>query len=131
MDRLFLDANILFSAAYGSRGLDNFWVEARKGKIRLLASAYVVEEATRNLSTQEQITRLKELSNEIVVVSEASPGIHCPVDIHEKDRPVLMAAVQSRATHLITGDLRHFGPYRKKKVEGVIICTAGDYLTGL
>jgi predicted nucleic acid-binding protein len=128
MDRLFLDANILFSIAYGSRGLGILWDMARRGRIKLMASAYVVEEAMRNLSRPEQLTRLKELLTELTIVPEADPGVPCPVNLPVKDMPVLMAAVQARATHLITGDLNHFGLYRGKAVQGVFICTPKDYL---
>ena len=44
-DKLFLDANILFSVAYGSPGLDRLWKLAKKGHCELIASQYVIEEA--------------------------------------------------------------------------------------
>ncbi|MFZ5634595.1 MAG: PIN domain-containing protein [Bacillota bacterium] len=128
MDRLFLDANVLFSVAYGSRGLEILWDKARQGHIKLLASSYVVEEAMRNLSRPEQLTKLKELLTELTIVPEADPGIPCPVKLPAKDIPVLMAAVQARATHLITGDLNHCGDYRKKTIQGVFICTPGEVI---
>jgi hypothetical protein len=43
------------------------------------------------------------------------------VRLPEKDRPVLLAAVAGGATHLITGDVTHFGPLLGQKVEGVLI----------
>jgi predicted nucleic acid-binding protein len=127
MDRLFLDANVLFSAAYGSRGLVKLWEKARNGRCKLMASAYVVEEAVRNLSRPEQLTRLKDFLTELDIVPECDPGVPCPVDLPDKDRPVLMAAMQARATHLITGDLERFGSYRRKVIRGVCICTPRDY----
>jgi len=51
----------------------------------------------------------------------------CPVILPEKDRPVLLAAVQARVTHLITGDLQHFSAYRGQIIQGVLICTPRDY----
>ena len=126
MDRLFLDANVLFSAAYGSLGLGKLWDGARQGRCKLMASAYVMEEAVRNLSRSDHLARLLA---ELVIVPEADPVIPCPVDLPDKDVPVLMAAIQSRATHLITGDLAHFGSYRGKTFLGVFICTPGDYLS--
>lgn len=128
MDRLFLDANILFSAAYGSSGLKEFWNMRKQGRCKLLASAYVVEEARRNLSRPQQLELLNDLVADLEIVPEADPEMPCPVALPEKDRPVLLAAVQARATHLITGDLEHFGTCRGKTVQGVLICTARDYL---
>ena len=47
-----------------------------------------------------------------------------------KDVPILLAAIAANATHLLTGDLRHFGPYFGRRVAGVLILTLGDYLRG-
>jgi hypothetical protein len=52
--RVFLDANILFSIAYGSDGLERVCGLAKKLKFELLASQYVIEEAVRNLDRQDQ-----------------------------------------------------------------------------
>ena len=56
-ERVFVDANILFSIAYGSAGLERLWGEARKGKYELIASQYVVEEAKRNLDRMKRLIR--------------------------------------------------------------------------
>ena len=37
-------------------------------------------------------------------------------------------AVASGATHLITGDQKHFGPYFGQRVLGVWVLKPGDYL---
>ena len=131
MDRLFLDANVLFSIAYGSSSLEVFWNMCRQGRCKLLASAYVIEEAMRNLSRPEQIKRLKDLVVDLEIVPEVDPEMPCPVALPVKDRPVLLAAVQARATHLITGDLQHFSAYRGKIIQGVLICTPRDYLQSM
>ena len=131
MDRLFLDANVLFSAAYGSQGLLQFWKLARKKAVLLLTSTYAVEEARRNLDRPDQERRLRKLLVDVTIVAETGPEISCPVSLPEKDRPVLLAAIQARATHFVTGDIRHFGPYRLRQVGGVLICTPRDYLNQL
>jgi len=128
MDRLFLDANVLFSIVYGSSSLEVFWNMCKRGQCKLLASAYVIEEARRNLSCPDQIKRLKELVVDMEIVPEADPEMPCPVALPVKDQPVFLAAVQARATHLITGDLQHFNAYREKVIQGVFICTPRDYL---
>jgi hypothetical protein len=128
MDSLFLDANVLFSAAYGSRGLGALWDRKRLGLCRLLASSFVLEEAKRNLDADELLARLDALLLDVALVPECDPGTPCPLDLPEKDRPVLMAAIKAGATHLITGDLRHFGPCRGRAVHGVQVMTARDYV---
>ncbi len=59
MDRLFLDANVLFSAAYREdAGLVELW---KLEDVELVTSAYAFEEARRNLTDDEQIERLQAL----------------------------------------------------------------------
>lgn len=128
MDRVFLDANVLFSAAYGSPGLRRLWNRAQEGRCQLLASAYVIEEARHNLDSSEFSSRLDELVRGLEIVPEPDPGIPCPIDLPDKDRPVIMAAIQARATHLLTGDLKHFGPYRGQVIQGMRIDIPRDYL---
>ena len=50
------------------------------------------------------------------------------VSLPEKDVPILLAAIEARATHLLTGDLRHFGSYFGKRVEGILVLHPGKYL---
>jgi hypothetical protein len=42
--------------------------------------------------------------------------------------PIFLAAIEGRATHLLTGDVRHFGAYFEKKIEGIAIMRPGQYL---
>ena len=128
IDKIFLDANTLFSKAYGSTGVDHLWELAKKGHCVLLASGFVIEEAKRNLSETNQLQRLEFSLSDVQLVLEADPGIECPIDLPDKDRPVFMAAVSARADYLITGDITHFGKYFGQTVMGVRICMLRDYL---
>lgn len=124
--KLFLDVNILFSAAYGSPAMKRLWEQAKKGTYTLIASSYVIEEARRNLDNDEQVMALEECLIRVQIVPEVDPDIPCPIDLPKKDRPVYMAALLARADYLITGDLDHFGPYLGQKVQGVTICRLRD-----
>ena len=125
-----MDANVLFSAAYRSdAGLRKLW---RLPGVRMVTSAYAVEEARRNLSSVEQRRELDELLRSVEVVSTAAPTNHplfSSVELPDKDRPVLLAAIGVGATHLLTGDFRHFGPLYGESIEGVLILPPGDYLS--
>ena len=127
-DRIFLDANVLFSAAYGSRGLDYFWELAKKSHCILLASKYVIEEAKRNLENPDQLKKLNDYLTHIEIVAEVDPGIHCPIDLPDKDEPVLMSAISAKADYLITGDQAHFGKYFGQTIMGVKICLPREYI---
>jgi predicted nucleic acid-binding protein len=124
--RVFLDANILFSIAYGSAGLERLCRLAKKRNFELIASQYVIEEAVRNLDRQDQRDALYRFLAEVRVVPEADPTIPCPVVLPEKDRPVFLAALSSKANYLLTGDITHFGQFFGKTIQGVRICAPRD-----
>ncbi len=99
MDRVFLDANVLFSAAYrASSGLVALW---RLPTAQLLTSAYALSEAERNLMRQDQRRRLTALVRSCEIVptpSRASLPSH--VSLPDNDQPILLAAMAAEATHL-------------------------------
>jgi hypothetical protein len=98
-----LDANVLFPASYRSdAGLRKLW---RPAGVRIVTSAYAVEEACRNLSQPPQHRELDELLGCVEVVPTAAPTDHLlfssVVELPNKDRPVLLAAsVWGRRTSL-------------------------------
>jgi len=70
LDRLFLDANILFSAAYRpDAGLLRLW---RFKDVQLVTSAYALEEARINLQEREQRARLSDLIHAVTVMGEVA-----------------------------------------------------------
>jgi predicted nucleic acid-binding protein len=127
-DKLFLNANILFSVAYGSPGLERLWKLAQEGRCELVASQYVIEEAKRNLDQLEHLDKLNGYLSKVSIVAEADPSIPCPIDLPDKDSPVLMAAITAKVDYLLTGDVTHFGKYFGKTIMGVRISWARDYL---
>src|SRR5579871_431048 len=129
MDRVFLDANVLFSAAYKTETrLLRLW---KVKNIVLCSSRYALEEARVNLETEEQKDRLLKLSQALEIFDVVTGSLRIRTVLPEKDQPILTAAIEARATHLLTGDIRHFGSFFGRKVEGVKILLAGDYLRSL
>ncbi len=125
VDRLFLDANVLFSAAYRpASGIAALW---RLRNVELVTSPYAAEEAARNLADEQQRSRLRALLSQIEIVTGASPLPH-GVRLPEKDQPILQAAIHARATHLLTGDQSHFGEHYGRRYGGVLVLPPGDYL---
>jgi hypothetical protein len=128
MQRLFLDANVLFSAAYRhAAGIRVLWsVE----NVVLCCSEYAGAEARRNLETVEQRARLDELLASVEMI-EAGSVAHADrggVELPEKDWPIVAGALAAGATHLITGDFRHFGPYFSRRILGVLVLPPGEYM---
>jgi predicted nucleic acid-binding protein len=127
LDRLFLDANVLFSAVYREgAGLLKLW---RLRGVQLVTSRYAAAEAGRNLDMADQRRRLDELLADVETVDEVDTRtIATEPRLPEKDRPILRAAVYARATHLITGDITHFGQFFGQRLQGVLVVAPGDYL---
>lgn len=125
-DRVFLDANVLFSAAYReAAGLLRLW---KLEGVVLLTSSYA-EEARRNLDSREQRGRLNRLVTDLELVSEVpNRGIPEDIDLPEKDQPILQAALGTEATHLLTGDIIHFGGLLGREIEGRRVERPGTYL---
>ena len=128
-DRIFLDANILFSVAYGSPGLNRLSDLARRKKCLIFASTYIIEEARRNLLGSEKAKRLEAFLSTAQIIPEVDPRLPCPIALPEKDRPVLLAAISIKATHLLTGDTLHFGKYFGQIINGVKIYRPRDYFS--
>jgi predicted nucleic acid-binding protein len=128
MDRIFLDANVLFSAAYrANAGLLVFW---KLPEVTLCSSRYAIEEARVNLEEEAQRRRLEQLVRRLHVFEASARELPAGIALPEKDWPILLGAIEARATHLVTGDLRHFGTYFGESVQGVLIVTPAEYLKG-
>jgi uncharacterized protein len=126
MDRLFLDANVLFSAAYKiDAGLLPLW---KLRNVTLCSSHYALQEARINLLNEDQRTRLTELSGSLQLFEARQTSLPPGLLLPEKDVPIFLAAIEARATHLLTGDVRHFCAYFGKKIRGIEIRRPGDYL---
>ena len=130
MDRLFLDANVLISAALkpGST-LTSLW---RLDDVRLLGSPHVVAEAQRNVHDPAARKRLGSLLETVVSLPSEPADFDIQPDpgLPDKDRPVLLAAIVSGADYLLTGDMTHFGPLMGTTVGGVRVLLPGEYLRG-
>lgn len=132
MNRLFLDANVLFTAAHNPAGKAAFVVElGQAGFWRLATSAYAVEEARRNLERKfpEALERLEAMLAAIALMPDA-PRLPCPAGLAEKDCPIFRAAKACGADVLLTGDLRDFGFLMSapEKTGGLLVQTVADFL---
>jgi predicted nucleic acid-binding protein len=123
--RVFLDANILFSAAKSDGPVRALLRMLHDGGHQCCADAYVVVEATRNLEAKgpEALATLDALLLRVKV----APGIvtgRAPIEadwLPEKDKPVLAAAMHLHCDALVTGDRTHFGRGYGRTFGGVVI----------
>lgn len=128
MSRAFLDANVLFSAAYREEsGLLRLW---RIPGATLVTSAYAAEEARRNLASSDQLARLDNLLGQTQIVPESDAPMPAGIRLPDKDHPILKAAIAAEATHLVTGDVKDFGQFFGKRIGGVLIVTPAEFIRG-
>lgn len=124
--RIFLDANILFSAAKSDGAIRRLLALLAEAGHECRADAYVAEEARRNLAMKApgSLPVLDPLLARIQAAA-AQPAEPAAVEaaraLPEKDRPVLAAAIQLGCDALITGDHTHFGAVYGRTLGGVKI----------
>jgi predicted nucleic acid-binding protein len=126
--RVFLDANVLFSAAWRPEsGLLRFW----KLSLVLVSSPYATAEAERNLSRKRPaaLPRLQALLEPVEIV-DALAAIDAS-GLPAKDVPILAAAVAGRCQVLLTGDVTDFGHVLGRTVLGVRVLTPSMLLAEL
>lgn len=123
--RIFLDANVLFSAAHRTDSpLRAFFRLAEAGVCELYASPFALDEARRNIARKHaaKASGLEELIERITICREAGAEEvkwARATGLPEKDAPILAAAVQARADMLVTGDRTHFGSLYGRKLRGL------------
>jgi predicted nucleic acid-binding protein len=133
MIRIFLDSNVLFTAAHNPDGKAAFLIQlGATNAFKLFTSAYAREEAARNSSAKYPVslTGFKQLLECITVVPVTNPPADYPEILPAKDAPIFAAAVYCRATHLLTGDIKHFGLLMNQPglCGGMIVQTVAEFL---
>ncbi|HEY8709337.1 MAG TPA: PIN domain-containing protein [Burkholderiaceae bacterium] len=125
--RIFLDANILFSAARADAAMRELLQILQSSGHALVADGYVVAEARRNLAAKEPGQALEDLEILLSVVEVAAvqgrPSTSAAAWLPAKDQPVLLAAIALKCAVLVTGDKTHFGSGYGAVFDGVTICS--------
>lgn len=117
--RVFLDANILFSASLRKSRTHLFLTHLEKHAL-LLTNLYAAEEARRNLNDKKsgELPALEKLLSQCEIVGAIAA---VTLELALKDKPILGGAIAGNATHLLTGDRRDFGAFFGKTIQGVKI----------
>jgi len=127
--KLFLDANVIFSAAHREEGRSQDLVAlAQAGLCELLASRHAIEEARRNLELKSAgfEPRLAKALAQVTMVAEAPAALvewGRAQGLPLKDAPILAAAVSAHADLLVTGDGRDFGHLFGHVLRGTRVVT--------
>lgn len=128
--RVFLDANILFSASFSKSQIRQM-LDGLATVAELVTSSHAVEEARRNLSVKKP-ANLPELESFLIVVRIfAVDAFEIEVDLAQKDIPILCGAIASKSDYLLTGDKKDFGPLFGKIIGDVKIVSVELLLADL
>ena len=134
--RIFLDANVLFSAGKSDGAVRAFLKQLKARRHILVADGYVMGEARRNLEVKfpTTIRDFEDLTKRIESCT-GTCGSQLPVgiapELPEKDKPVLTAAIHHRCRILLTGDKTHFGPLYGRTIQGVEVHSPASFAVKL
>ena len=118
--RVFLDANVLFSASQVGSNIAAL-VDASLQAHELLTSDFAMEEARRNIALKRPLWQgaFDALAPRVSIIP--SMTFDLSVDLDVKDRPILCAAIRAGCELLVTSDRRHFGALYDTMVQGVTV----------
>jgi predicted nucleic acid-binding protein len=120
--KIFLDANILFSGSNTQSALHQL-LHILGEKHELVTSQYAVIEARRNILRKKSdwSNGFENLVSRLGLCPQSELTVE--VELVEKDRPILAAAITGGCAYLVTGDRKDFGHLFGKTIEGVCILT--------
>ena len=133
--KVFLDANILFSAAKSAGAVRRLLALLRKAGHECCVDGYVVEEARRNLALkapdgvavlESMIARFHRSD-----IQHADRALEATLPLPAKDQPVLAAAIRHGCGALVTGDRSHFGALYGKTFSGVKVHSPRSFAEAL
>jgi len=123
--RIFLDANILFSAAKSDGGVRSLLTRLLATPHECWVDGYVAEEARRNILAKapKSLPELDRLLAQLHVTLSVPDvrRVKAFRGLAEKDQPVLAAAAALGCEILVTGDRSHFGRFYGRSLAGVTI----------
>lgn len=129
---VFLDSNVLFSAAYsGEKSTSYLLFELQKrGLISIFISSLVVLETANNLRDKkpERLGLLKELMDKTTVLDDVVVDLPVLSSLPTADRVILSTAVAHGIKYFLTGNTRDFKDLYGKIIGKTIILKPRDFL---
>jgi predicted nucleic acid-binding protein len=132
--RVFLDANVLFSAAYRAQGVARaLFHQAETGSCTLVCSPHAIEEARRNIAARypDRLGDLTGLVARLETCPEPRPAAIAAAaaeGLPPKDAPILAAALQAGCHVLVTGDRADFGRVFGRRIGGTVVMLPAEAL---
>jgi len=123
--RIFVDANILFSAAKSEGAIRELLTLLDRSGHQCRVDAYVIEEARRNVlaTAPDAMPALERVLSRVKTpaVRRVDPALEASLPLPAEDRPVLAAAILDACDALVTGDRSHFGSLFGRTIHGVAV----------
>lgn len=121
--KVFLDANILFSAS-DERSATRRLLELLSRRGTPVTSPHAWEEARRNLDRKRPhlLPGLEGLRSAVTITHAFQ--LPADIEIADKDKPVFAGAVGAGCTHLWTSDSLHFGALYGKTLHNVTVVSS-------
>ena len=121
--RVFLDANILFSAS-DEKSATRALFDRLNQRGEMITNLHAWEEARRNIEQKRphRVPGLEALRAKVTITH--SFQLPPDVDLAEKHKPVLAGAIGGGCTHLWTSDRRHFGAFYGQSIHGVRVVSS-------
>jgi putative PIN family toxin of toxin-antitoxin system len=133
--RVFLDANVIFSGLYSSRGAPGVILKHLiEGDIRVVVSQQVLEEVIRTMKEKlpEALPILKKflVNTPLEIVEDPSPGeiSRWAKKIHPDDAAILAAAISAKPDYFVTGDNHFLGNPALIKEAGLNILAPAHFV---
>jgi predicted nucleic acid-binding protein len=139
MSRVFLDASVLFAAAYSTQGgARELLRRSLSSEVDLVTSQFAIEEAETTLlrKAPEQVVYFKALLETLEIEITPEPTkeelLAAASYTAMKDAPIIAAAIAAQADYLVTFDRKHLlNPPEVAKKSGLVIATPGEVLENL
>lgn len=124
--KIFLDANVLFSAGKVESDLRLLLNLLRDEGHSLITSHYAYDEAERNISAKRP--QWLDSFYHFTAGMHMADGykLDTAISLDEKDRPILASAILEKCDYLLTGDRQDFGHLYNQTISGV---TVVNYVT--
>ncbi len=122
--RIFLDANILFSASVTGSATRKLFDAVVRHSGPPVTNPHVIEEAKRNIELKRH-KQLAEFGRLIKRVS-ISNAFHTSLsaELPPQDIPILSGAIGACCSHLWTSDKKHFGKFFGKTIHDVTVISS-------
>ncbi len=138
--RVFLDSNVILSGLFSERGAPRILLDLLSLRLPFLIGStgrYNLIEIERNLKKKMpnflslSKAYLPKLNLKIIPLPRPKYVRDFSGQIAEKDVPVLISAIESKADFLVTGDKQHFGKIRGIEKYSFHVVTPSEFIDSI